>query len=66
MQETKKKCLQFACYAGALVISLGLQVAHPDLFAILCTPLPIGEMLNPQERLAVPLNSPVLPAERIK
>ncbi len=67
MQELDRRWLHFACYAGALGTSLVLQVARPDLFAILCTPLPVGEALNQQERLAVPLNSPVIPSgERIK
>ncbi len=53
-----KLWLQFACYAGALVISLGLQVSRPDLFAIFCTPQKIGNLL--QQRLDIPLNSPVI------
>ena len=68
MQGAKNKTwLQFACYAGALVTSLGLQVFHPDLFAILCTPLSVERMLNRTEGLALPLNHPVVPnTERVK
>lgn len=66
MQEINKLwLLRFACYAGALVISLGLQAVRPDLFALLCTPLPLGEMLNNQERLALPLSSPVVPSSEL-
>ena len=61
MQGVKKSWLQFACYAGALVTSLVLQVAQPDLFALLCTPLPVERLLNPTEGLALPLDHPVVP-----
>ena len=62
-----KLWLQFACYAGALVTSLVLQVVHPDLFALLCTPLPVERMLSPTEGLDLPLNHPVVPKiERVK
>ena len=68
MQGVKKSwLLQFACYAGALVTSLVLQVVHPDLFALLCTPLPVERMLSPTEGLDLPLNHPVVPKiERVK
>ena len=67
MQGVKKSWLQFACYAGALGTSLVLQVVHPDLFALLCTPLPIGNLSNPTEGLALPLNHPVVtPTETVK
>jgi hypothetical protein len=66
MQESNKKWVQFSCYAAALGTSLVLQVVHPDLFAILCTPLPIDGIIKPSERLDVPLNSPILNGERIK
>jgi hypothetical protein len=67
MQGFQKLCLQFACYLVFLVISLGLQASRPDLFALLCTPLPLGDFLNQTERLALPLNHPVVPrTERVK
>jgi hypothetical protein len=65
MQGFNKLCLQFVFYAGVLVISLGLQGIRPDLFALLCTPLPLQDFLN-QNGLALPLNSPVVPTERVK
>ena len=67
MLGANKQWSHFACYAVALGTSLVLQVVRPDLFAMLCTPLPVGESLTQPQRLAVPLNSPVLsPTERIK
>jgi hypothetical protein len=67
MQGLNKLCLQFACYGAVLVISLGLQASRPDLFALLCTPLPLQDFLN-QNGLDLPLNSPVVSprAERVK
>lgn len=62
MLGAKKLCLQFAFYGLALVISLGLQVSRPDLFALLCTQLPLSGLLNPVEGLDIPLNSPVVPS----
>jgi hypothetical protein len=63
MQELNKICLQFACYGVVLVISLGLQASRPDLFAMLCTQLPVGDFLNQaSEGLEVPLNSPLVPS----
>jgi hypothetical protein len=62
-----KRWLQHLSYAGLLVISLGLQIFHPEMFALLCTPLPVGDFLNRQPQIELPLNSPVLPpVERIK
>jgi hypothetical protein len=61
-----KLWLQFACYLGLLAISLGLQGFRPDLFAILCNPLPIGDFLNQSDRLELPLNTPIVPKERVK
>ena len=66
MAGINKLCLQFACYAVVLVISLGVQVSRPDLFALLCTQLPIERLLSP-EGLALPLDHPVVsPTERVK
>lgn len=59
-----KKWSQFACYAVALGTSLVLQVAHPEMFALLCTPLPVSGLLNNRsERLEIPLNDPVVPPQ---
>lgn len=59
--------LQYLSYVGLLVISLGLQLLQPEMFALLCTPLPVAEFGNRQPRIDLPLNSPVLaPPERIK
>jgi hypothetical protein len=67
MKGINKLCLQFLFYAGALVISLGLQISRPELFALFCTPLPITNFLSPSENLKLPLNNPVSPhTERIK
>jgi hypothetical protein len=67
MPGVNKLCLQFAFYAVALVISLGVQVSRPDLFALLCTQLPIERLLNPTDGLALPLNQPLVPrTERVK
>ena len=63
----KKIWLQYLSYAGLLVISLGLQMFQPEMFALLCTPLPVGDFINRQPRIDLPLNSPVVqPVERIK
>jgi hypothetical protein len=61
-----KLWLRFLCYAGLLATSLGLQVLQPEMFALFCTQLPIGEMLDRGDRLELPLNSPVVPKERVK
>ena len=61
MQGINKLCLQFVFYAGVLVISLGLQASRPDLFALLCTPLPLENLIKQAEGLALPLNHPVVP-----
>lgn len=66
MQGVNKLWLQFLCYSGAVVISLGLQHARPDLFAILCTPLPIGDLPSQREALDLPLDRSVVPTERVK
>jgi hypothetical protein len=66
MQGINGLCFRFMCYAGLLVISLGLQISHPEMFALLCTPLPLGDFPNPQQGLELPLNRPVVPKERIK
>jgi hypothetical protein len=59
----KKTWLQYLSYAG----SLGLQILHPDLFALFCTPLPVGDSIDRRGGLELPLNSPILPpVERIK
>jgi hypothetical protein len=63
----KKIWLQYLSYAGLLGISLGLQILHPDLFALFCTPLPVGDSIDRRGGLELPLNSPILPpVERIK
>jgi hypothetical protein len=62
MPGVNKLCLQFAFYALALVISLGLQVSRPDLFALLCTQLPLSGLLSPVDGLDIPLNHPVVPS----
>lgn len=69
MQENNRKWLQYACYAGALGTSLVLQRTHPEMFALLCTPLPIGGGINnsnPAERLELPLNSPILGTREVE
>ncbi len=64
--ELKKSWSQYAYYALALVISLVVQIAQPEMFAILCTPLPIVDRLKPQlQGLDLPLNSPVIPKKVI-
>ena len=60
MSEVNRLCLRFACYAGLLVISLGLQISHPEMFALLCTPLPLGDLPNQREALDLPLNRSVV------
>lgn len=65
----KSWSLRFACYAGLLVTSLALQVSQPEMFALLCTPLPLGGMLQQEQQgLDLPLNRPVVPTatERVK
>ena len=63
----KKIWLQYLSYAGLLVISLGLQIFHPEMFALLCTPLPVGDFTNRRPQIELPLNSPVVPhQENIK
>lgn len=62
MQGDKKTWLQFVCYAGVLGISLVLQLIHPGLFALLCTPLSVERLSNP-DRIDLPLNHPVVPKE---
>lgn len=57
----KKLWLQYLSYAGLLGISLGLQVFHPEMFALLCTPLPVGDFLNRQPQIELPLASPIIP-----
>ena len=62
-----KLCFQFVCYAGALGISLVLQLSQPEMFALLCTPLPVGGILQQEQQgLDLPLNRPVVPTERVK
>jgi hypothetical protein len=53
--------LQLLCYVGLLATSLALQALRPDLFALLCTPLPVGGQLGQSDRLDLPLNSPIVP-----
>ncbi len=61
-----KLWLQFLSYAGLLGISLVLQLFQPDLHAILCTQLPLGNLPDRNGRVDLPLNDPIIPAERIK
>jgi hypothetical protein len=42
----KNKWLQFFVYAGSLVISLVLDMYHPDVLDVLCTPLPVKHDRN--------------------
>jgi hypothetical protein len=58
---TNSWLLRFVCYAGVLVISLGVQSTRPDLFVMFCTHQSIGDLLNQAGHLAVPLNSPIIP-----
>jgi hypothetical protein len=62
----KKLWLQYLSYAGLLVISLALQAFQPEMFAMFCTQFPVGGLGSPANRLELPLNSPVVPPERIK
>lgn len=62
-----KLWLQYLSYLGLLVISLALQAFQPQMFALLCTPLPVGNFGNQGDRLELPLDSPIVPTvERIK
>jgi hypothetical protein len=58
--------LQFLSYAGLLVISLVMQLHQPEMFALFCTPLPVGGSGNQGDRLELPLNAPIVPMERVK
>ena len=62
----KKIWLQYLSYAGLLVISLAMQLFHPEMFALFCTQLPVENYLNRGDRIELPLNAPVVPPERIK
>jgi hypothetical protein len=42
----KNKWLQFAVYAGSLLISLALNLYHPEVLDVLCTPLPVRQIGN--------------------
>jgi hypothetical protein len=61
-----KLWLQWLSYAGLVVISLGLQLLRPEMFALFCTPLPVVNIGTQNGRLELPLASPVIPIERIK
>jgi hypothetical protein len=43
----KNKWFQFFVYAASLVISLVLNMYHPDVLDVLCTPLPVKRDRNP-------------------
>jgi hypothetical protein len=66
MKGINKLCLQFVFYAAALVISLGLQINHPSLFALFCTPLPLTNFLSPYNDSIAPSHTPGQTMERIK
>jgi hypothetical protein len=56
----------YLSYAGLLVISLAMQLFHPEMFALFCTPLPVGNYQNRGTQIELPLNDPIVPPERIK
>lgn len=62
----KTQWLQYLSYAGLLGTSLVLQLFHPDGFALFCTQLPVGSYQSRDSRLELPLNSPVVPVEKLK
>ncbi len=56
----------YLSYAGLLVISLAMQLFHPEMFALFCTPLPVGNYQNRDNQIDLPLNAPAIPLERVK
>lgn len=61
-----KLWLQYLSYVGLLVISLALQLLRPEMFAMLCTPLPVGNLFGDNNRIELPLNAPVVPIDGVK
>jgi hypothetical protein len=43
----KTSWLQFFVYLASLAISLGLNLYFPDVLHVLCNPLPLGNLSNP-------------------